>query len=71
MLYWYLMCISGWGRENSLDLDLKEQPMDGNDVHDSPTPIVNLTQPRECDQLISSFATGHFLEITIVDVMNM
>jgi hypothetical protein len=54
-----------------LDLDLKEQPMDGNDVHDSPTPIVNLTQPRECDQLISSFATGHFLEITIVDVMNM
>jgi hypothetical protein len=45
--------------------------MDGNEVHDFPTPIVNLTQLRECAQLISSFLTGHFLEITIVDVMNM
>ena len=65
------MCISGWGRENSFDLHLKEQPMDRNDVHDFPTPILNLTQPREWAQLLSSFATGHFLEITIVDVMNM
>jgi hypothetical protein len=44
------MYTSGWSRENSLDLDLEEQPMDRSDVHDFPTPIVNLTQPRECAQ---------------------
>ena len=55
-----------------MDLDLKGQTMDGNEVHDFPTPIVNLTQLRECAQLISSFfLMGRFLEITIVDVMNM
>ena len=60
-----------WGRRNPLNLDLKEQPMDGNDVHDHPTPIVNFTQPHEYAQFLLSFAMGLSLEITIVDVMNM
>ena len=54
-----------------MNLDLKEQPMDGNDVHDHPTPIVNITQPHEYAQFLLSFAMGLSLEITIVDVMNM
>ena len=45
--------------------------MDGNDVDDQPIPIVYLTKPCECAQLLSSFAMGHSLEITIIDVMNM
>ena len=45
--------------------------MDGNDVDDQPTPIVYLTQPQRCAQLLSTFAMEHSLEITIVDVMSM
>ena len=30
-----------WGREIHLDLDLNEEPMEGNDEDDQPTPIVN------------------------------
>ena len=40
-----------WGREVhfglDLGLDLKEDPMEGNDVDDNPTPIVKLLQARE------------------------
>ena len=38
---------SEWGRENHLGLDFNEEPMEGNDVNDQPTPIVKLPQVRE------------------------
>ena len=34
-----------WGREIHLGLILNEEPMEGNDVDDQPTPIVKLPQP--------------------------
>ena len=52
-----------WGREIhfglDLDLDLKEEPMEGNDVDDQPTPIVKLLQAREHAQYLSNFAMQH------------
>ena len=60
-----------WGREIHLGLDLNEEPMEGNDVDDQPTPIVKLPQAREYAQLLSNFAMEHPSEFSVVDVMNM
>ena len=35
------------GRNIHLGLDLNDEPMEGNDVDDQPTPIVELSQARE------------------------
>jgi hypothetical protein len=43
-----------WGREIHLDLDLNEEPMEGNDVDDQPTPIVKLPQAHWCAQSLSN-----------------
>jgi hypothetical protein len=39
-----------------MGLDMNEEPMEGNDVDDQPTPIVKLPQAREYAQLLSKFA---------------
>ena len=36
-----------------MDLDLNEEPMEGIDVHDQPTPIVKLPEAYECAHLLS------------------
>ena len=41
-----------WSREIYLKLDLNEEPMDGNDMDDQPTPIVKLPQAHEYAQLL-------------------
>jgi hypothetical protein len=43
-----------WGREIHLGLDLNEEPMEGNNVDDQPTPIVKLPQAHWCAQLLSN-----------------
>ena len=45
-----------WCREVFLGLDLNEEPMEGNDVDDQPTPIVKIPQACEYAQLLSNFA---------------
>jgi hypothetical protein len=60
-----------WSRAFYLELDLNEEPMDGNDVDDQPTPIVKLPQACEYAQLLSSFVMEHSLKCSIVDMMNM
>ena len=42
-----LVDFAWWGREIDLGLDLNEKLMEGNDVDDHPTPIVELPQARE------------------------
>ena len=44
-----------WGREFYLGLDLHEEPMEGNDVDDQPTPKVKLPQAHEYARLLSHF----------------
>ena len=41
-----------WGRDVHLGLDLNEEEMEENDVHDQPTPIVKLPQTRDYAQLL-------------------
>ena len=48
-----------WGTIIHLHLDLNEEPMEGNDVDDQPTPIVKLPQACEYVQLLSKFALEH------------
>ena len=48
-----------WGRKIHLGLNLNEEPMEGNDVDDRPTPIVKLPQAREYAQKLSNFAVEH------------
>ena len=62
---WHGVGKSNWG------LDLNEEPMEGNDVNDQPTPIIKLYQAREYAQLLSNFAMEHPLEFSVVDVMSM
>ena len=40
------------GRKIHLGLDLKEEPMKGNDVNDWPTPIAKLPQAHEYAQFL-------------------
>ena len=59
----------GMGIEIHLGLDLNEEPMEGVDVDDQPTPIVKLPQACEYTQLLSYFAMEHPSKFSIVDVM--
>ena len=54
-----------WGREIHLGLHLNEEPMEGNDVEDQPTPIIKLPQAREYAQLLPKFAVKHPLEFCL------
>ena len=45
-----------WGREIHLGLSLNEEPMDGNDLDERPTPIVMLPQAHEYVQLLSNLS---------------
>ena len=47
------------GREIHLGFDLNEEPMEGNDVNDQPTPIVKLPQARDYPLLLSNFVMEH------------
>ena len=40
-----------WGRQIHLGLDWNEEPMEGIDVNDQPTPTLKLPQAHECTQL--------------------
>ena len=60
-----------WGKEIHLSLDLNEEPMEGNNVDDQPTPIMKLPQAREYAQLLSNFTLEHPLELSIINVINM
>jgi hypothetical protein len=42
-----------------LGLDFNEEPMEGNDGDDQPTPIVKLSQALEYAQLQSNYAVEH------------
>ena len=57
-----------WGREVHLVLHSNEEPMNGNDVDDQPTPIVKLAQSHEYAQLPSNFAVMHSSKISTLDV---
>ena len=46
-------------REIHLGLYLNEEPTEGNDVDNQPTPIVELPQAREYVQLLSNFVVKH------------
>ena len=59
------------GREIHLGLDLNEEPTEGNDVDDQPTPRMKLPQARKYAQLLSNFTVEHPLDLSVVDVMNM
>ena len=59
------------GRNIHLGLDLNDEPMEGNDVDDQPTPIVKLSQAREYGRLLWNFVGEYLLEFLVVDVMNM
>ena len=49
-----------------------EEPIEGNDVSDQPTPIVKPPQIREYAQLlVPTFVAEHSLEFSLVDVMSM
>ena len=48
-----------WCRGIHLGLDLNEEPTEGNELDDQPTPIVKLPQTREYAQLLSNFVTQH------------
>ena len=41
-----------WGRSIHLELDLNEEPMEGNNVDDQPTRVVKLPQAHEHAQLL-------------------
>ena len=41
-----------WCREVHLGLDFNEEPMEGNDVNDQPTPLVKLPKACEFAQLL-------------------
>ena len=58
-----------WGRDVHVGLDLNEEPIEGNDVNDQPTPIVKLPKAREYAHLLSNFIVEHSLEVSVVDVM--
>ena len=60
-----------WGRKIHLGLDLNEEPMEGNDVDDQPTPIVKLFQAHKYAKLLSNFGVKHPLEFSVINVMNM
>ena len=45
-----------WSRKVHLDLNLNEETMEGNDVHDQPIPIVKLSQAHEYAQLLSNLS---------------
>ena len=59
------------GREIHLGLDLNEEPMEGHDVDNHPTPIGGRPQVCEYAQLLSNFAMEHPLEFSFLDVTNM
>ena len=59
------------GREIHLGLDLNEEPTEGNDVDDWPTPILKLPQAREYAQSLSNFAVNRPSEYSNIDVTNM
>ena len=50
---WFSWWHSAWGGIIHVDLDLNEEPMEGIDVHDQPTPIVKLPEAYECAHLLS------------------
>ena len=50
-----------------LDLDLYEEPMEENDMDDSPTLIDKLPEAREHAQLLSNFVVEHFLEFSVAN----
>ena len=60
-----------WGREIHSGLELNEEPMDGNDVDDQPTPIVKLAQAHEYARLQLGFVVEHPSKFSIANVMNM
>ena len=45
-----------WGREIHLSENLNEEPLEGNDVNDQPTPIVKLPQAHRYAQLLSNLS---------------
>ena len=57
-------------REIHLGLDLNEEPMEGDDIDDQPTPIVKLPQAHEMPMAtaIKSKLPSEFL---VINVMNM
>ena len=60
-----------WDRKAHMGLDLSEEPLQGNDVDDQPTPIIKLPQACEYVQLLLDFTMEHPSKFSIVNVMNM
>ena len=46
------LVILAWSKEIHLGINLNEDPVEGNDVDDHPTPIVKLPQAHEIVQLL-------------------
>ena len=68
---WVSLVDLAWGREIHLGLDLHEEPMEGDDVDDQPTPIVKLPQAREYDRWLSNLQWSILRSFSVVDVTNM
>ena len=58
-------------RESHLGSYLNEEPMEGNDVDDQPTPTMKIPQAHEYAQLLSNFAVEQPSKFSVVDVTNM
>ena len=47
------------GKEIHMGLHLNEEPMEGNDVNDQPTPTTKLPEARAYAQLLSNYLIKH------------